>query len=83
MATVTMYTLAYKNIWVMYTLAYKNIWVTQNFNRDIIINSTDYVFIIRPIHQYYLVSSIENCRYYICFIVVKFEFTILFYNFFI
>ena len=61
-----------------YTPVDKYIQVTWNFNRDTIINSTYYVLIIRPICLYYFIPSIRNCRYYICFIVVKFEFTVLF-----
>ena len=62
------------------TSVYQNIGVTWNFNRNVIVDVTDNVFIIWPISQYYFISSIQNCGSNISLIVIKVKITVLSYN---
>ena len=63
------------------TSVYQNIWVAGYSDWYVIVNVAYIILIIWPISQDNFISSMSYCRSDICFVVVKFEFTILFYNF--
>ena len=58
----------------------QNIRMTWNFDWNIIVNVTNYVFVISPICKCYFISSIYYCRSNICLIEVKVKITVILDN---